>query len=509
MVALDLKFLEGKIILHLIDTFTRYSQAAIINSKHATTVIDTIFKIWITYFGRPGTLFSDNGPEFNNVEYLELCAKYEINAKVTPVEAPFSNGISERHNSVIEQMTKRTKQSTGCSWSTALMWAVNAKNNLHNIYGFSPQQLVMGTNCVLPSILDTNNLATLNETTVSRLVADNLNAMQKAREEFMKAERNVRLKRALKSRVPSYNDDALLNGDIVYYKRLKGKDYQGPCTVVGVIDKNVIIKHGGKLIRLHPSKVLLKNKGEDLLQQGSKSLTTDKKVETDEENEEESDTSDESDEEFESCDKLSGLDTHSEEDVNNQNNDEAETEVIKEPEIVVISEEEEQIGEIDGTKNSEVELCIEPTSIMGVHTEQLWRNTPITKTTTTRTYPNIPAARGLFDDWSMSAVNISSTPARTDFIPNLRIHPAPLATSSIRNNQPPEILTELAMSEKLKCVFPIMKSGDKIKIKEFGNDWLTVQLTSRGGKSSGINQYHWNGVDIEKDAELGVHFYRL
>ena len=241
LVAMDLKFIEGKIVLHLIDTFTRYSQAAIIPNKEAVTVIDAIFAMWITYFGRPEKLFSDNGPEFNNNDFIDMCASYEIDVKVTPVEAPYSNGICERHNSVIAQMTKKTKMSTSCTWKVALMWAVNAKNNLHNIYGFTPQQLVMGRNTKLPSILDTENLATLNENTVNKLVTDNLNAMQTARQEFLKVERSIRLKRAMKSKVPSYNDAQLLAGDQVFYKRLKTKDYLGPGTVVGMVEKNVII----------------------------------------------------------------------------------------------------------------------------------------------------------------------------------------------------------------------------------------------------------------------------
>ena len=40
-------------------------------------------------------------------------------------------------------------------------------------------------------------------------------------------------------------------------------------TVVGVVDKCVIIKHGGKLMRLHASKVLLKEKADEAIREGS------------------------------------------------------------------------------------------------------------------------------------------------------------------------------------------------------------------------------------------------
>ena len=47
MVALDLKFFEGKIILHAIDHLTRYSAGIIIRNKEADTIIKGIVKCWI------------------------------------------------------------------------------------------------------------------------------------------------------------------------------------------------------------------------------------------------------------------------------------------------------------------------------------------------------------------------------------------------------------------------------------------------------------------------------
>ena len=61
VVALDLKFFHGHIILHLIDHVSRFSAASLIRSKKPNDILDSIFKIWISIFGPPKRFLSDNG----------------------------------------------------------------------------------------------------------------------------------------------------------------------------------------------------------------------------------------------------------------------------------------------------------------------------------------------------------------------------------------------------------------------------------------------------------------
>jgi len=46
-IAMDLKFYDKIIIVHLIDLFTRFSAATTIKDKNPTTVIEAILKTWI------------------------------------------------------------------------------------------------------------------------------------------------------------------------------------------------------------------------------------------------------------------------------------------------------------------------------------------------------------------------------------------------------------------------------------------------------------------------------
>ena len=70
---MGLKQCEGSLILHLIDPDSRYSDAALIKSKRKEAIIKHIFKIWISVFSPPSSHFSDNGGEFNNEEFHEMC----------------------------------------------------------------------------------------------------------------------------------------------------------------------------------------------------------------------------------------------------------------------------------------------------------------------------------------------------------------------------------------------------------------------------------------------------
>ena len=124
---MDLKQCEGGWILHLINHVSRYSVAALIKSKRKEVIIEHIFKIWISFLGLPSSHFSHNGGEFNNEEFHEMCEAMNIVVKTTAAEAPWSNGLCERHNEVLSKMMIKTRTDTKCSTELALLWAVHAK----------------------------------------------------------------------------------------------------------------------------------------------------------------------------------------------------------------------------------------------------------------------------------------------------------------------------------------------------------------------------------------------
>ena len=157
-------------------------------------------------------------------------------------------------------------EDTGCNIDVAISWATNAKNSLNNVFGFSSHQLVFGKNPDVPGLSNYKNLPCLDEFTSSKIVADNLNAMTAARKAFVTLENGERLKRLLRERVYEGANAKYYSGDSVYYKRANQKGpWLGPGIVVGHLDNQVLVKHGGSLIRLLPCKVVLKETAEGMV----------------------------------------------------------------------------------------------------------------------------------------------------------------------------------------------------------------------------------------------------
>ena len=55
---------------------------------------------------------------------------------------------------MIGYVIDKVKDRSDVSTEVALAWAINATNSLHNVYRFSPSQLVFGRNPNLPSVLN-------------------------------------------------------------------------------------------------------------------------------------------------------------------------------------------------------------------------------------------------------------------------------------------------------------------------------------------------------------------
>ena len=259
--AMDLKEITGQgkklWFLHIIDLATRYSGACIVESKNKEVIVSAIFKCWISVFGSPLKILVDNGGEFANDVFMDYCENFNVRIKTTAGESPWSNGTVERHNGLIGQSLDKICEETDCELDVALAWAVSAKNSLTNVHGYSPNQLVFGRNPNYPCVLE-NYPPALEGKSISKTVADNLNAMHVARQEFIKSESSDRLRRALKHQVRPSSNVQFFIGDDVYYKRLKSKYWQGPATVIGQDGQQILVKHGSYMYRVHPCKVKLR-----------------------------------------------------------------------------------------------------------------------------------------------------------------------------------------------------------------------------------------------------------
>ena len=95
VVAMDfhqLSFKGNLWFLHIIDEFSRLSEAVIINSKSSENIISSLVKYWILRFGPPRGIHVDNGREFNNGELRNLCQRHGIRIFPTTPYSPGATG---------------------------------------------------------------------------------------------------------------------------------------------------------------------------------------------------------------------------------------------------------------------------------------------------------------------------------------------------------------------------------------------------------------------------------
>ena len=254
LVAMDLKEIKGRKVLHMIDHATRYSVASPLKSKEGKEIVSAVMKLWVAYFGAPKSFLTDNGREFNNSEFRDMAQNLNSIVRTTAAYSPWSNGLNERHNAVLGDMVVKTIEDAQCSLEDAVSWAVSAKNSLSNFHGFSANQLIFGSNPNIPSVL-VNSPPALECISTSETVAKNLNAMHAARRAFIKSESSEKLQRALKHQIRSGGSERFETGDMVYFKRPNVDRWMGPGSVIGRENKQILVKHGGTYIRVHPCKL--------------------------------------------------------------------------------------------------------------------------------------------------------------------------------------------------------------------------------------------------------------
>ena len=208
VVAMGLKqFRPGIYFLHFIDLVTRYSLAKVIRRKSPKVIINEVAMVWLASgLWPPEKFLIDNGGEFANDYYKELTEQFNIEICGTSANSPWQNGICERNHYIVDVcVEKMIEDGPSMKLEVVLAWVVNVKNSMENHDGFSPIQLVLGTNPHLPSV-STNRLPAMENPEKSEAVTKHLIALHAARRAFTKAESSDRIHRALKHKVRVSNE---------------------------------------------------------------------------------------------------------------------------------------------------------------------------------------------------------------------------------------------------------------------------------------------------------------
>lgn len=128
-IAIDLMEVEGKYVLIGIDYYTRMIQAEVLRSKTGNDLCKSL-EGWFDTGYLPKEIVTDNGREFNNVDFKTMLKKYGIEHRNVSVESHRSNGRVERS---IGTMREYIAKMGGNDLENDLEKYVNCYNNTYHV----------------------------------------------------------------------------------------------------------------------------------------------------------------------------------------------------------------------------------------------------------------------------------------------------------------------------------------------------------------------------------------
>ena len=138
-------------ILVVADYFTRWMEAYPLPDQQAETVARTFVNQFISRFGIPLELHSDQGRNFESELFQHVCQILEITKTRSTPYRPCSNGLVERFNRTLAQMIRSFIGDNPRQWDVYIPLLTGAYRSTENpATGFTPNFLMFGREIHLP-----------------------------------------------------------------------------------------------------------------------------------------------------------------------------------------------------------------------------------------------------------------------------------------------------------------------------------------------------------------------
>ena len=140
-----------KVILLIGDHFTKWYEAVPLPDQRASTTATALIEHWISRFGCPHSIHSDQGRNFESLLFKNLLSLFEIDKSRTTAFHPQSNAVIERMNRTLQNMLAKCINAEQNNWSQQFPYVMMAyRSSVHESTGYTPQFLVHGRETSLP-----------------------------------------------------------------------------------------------------------------------------------------------------------------------------------------------------------------------------------------------------------------------------------------------------------------------------------------------------------------------
>lgn len=209
-VAVDLMWLKGNPILHIVDTQTRFQNAILLKGESARDVWDAFIEAWASvYIGYPNRIRSDRGSVFTSKFWADVTSLHDIVVQLSGVESHNSTDVGERYHEPLRQNFDRIiTELPSIDSEVALRLSVKAINDTAGPDGLVPSLLVFGS---VPSFSAMNM-----DIPIQR---ERMAALATAYREMASISAKLRVQEALRSKLPPSTRYLISPGDKVHVYR--------------------------------------------------------------------------------------------------------------------------------------------------------------------------------------------------------------------------------------------------------------------------------------------------
>ena len=141
----------NRYILVIVDCFTRWTEAYAIQDHTAQTVADVFITEFVTRFGMPSKIHSDQGREFESKLFIEVVELLGGEKTRTCPYRPQGDGMVERFNRTVLAMLSAVVADDQEDWDDHLPYVLAAyRSAVHESTGCTPNMMMLGREAATP-----------------------------------------------------------------------------------------------------------------------------------------------------------------------------------------------------------------------------------------------------------------------------------------------------------------------------------------------------------------------
>ena len=141
----------NKYVLVDMGYFSKWPEVYPIPNQEATTIADVFVKSWVSRFGTPVELHSDQGRNFESAVFQEMCKLLGIHKTRTTPLHPQSDGMVERFNRTLDDYLRKIVCDDQRDWDSHIpLFLMAYRSAVHETTGQTPAKIVFGSDLRLP-----------------------------------------------------------------------------------------------------------------------------------------------------------------------------------------------------------------------------------------------------------------------------------------------------------------------------------------------------------------------